>query len=294
MPCVANLWQFVRLLCHDRFAADVYRRFGYFIEGLEPQWWWWDIVVKRADIACMMLVTYTSFTDDDKVKLLVYPFLSAVQLFLSLWCKPFLNSQAEILDMLELCLLSSRCFFFYAISIILLFNPDAVLCWIIAGFVIAIFGAMALYLLAHIAAQMLRKAREDQAESSGNLQAPDRLVSLRGAIYLAQKLQRFVVSHTVSRLLPLFQDDTPCTLKWRSKDKKLLFEFEDPGRLLLTHLAQPSLRPLGLSLPLILECLVRWISFLLPAVSCRSFFPTHLHPTECSFFVHLEISRGRE
>ncbi|CAJ1379694.1 unnamed protein product [Effrenium voratum] len=233
---------YLRLLCHDRFAADVYRRFGYFIEGLEPQWWWWDIVVKRADIACMMLVTYTSFTDDDKVKLLVYPFLSAVQLFLSLWCKPFLNSQAEILDMLELCLLSSRCFFFYAISIILLFNPDAVLCWIIAGFVIAIFGAMALYLLAHIAAQMLRKAREDQAESSGNLQAPDRLVSLHGAIYLAQKLQRFVVSHTVSRLLPLFQDDTPCTLKWRSKDKKLLFEFEEKSGSLRAKIRRRSLR----------------------------------------------------
>ena len=142
-------------------------------------------MLKRADIAFMMLVTYTSITNDDKARLLIYPFLSAVQPFLSLWCKPFLNAQAEILDFLELCLLSSRCGLFYAVSVVLLFSPDAVTTWLIAGFVIVLLVTVALYMAARILAQILRRAKEEQVES---LRAPSAEDS-SGTLHVLQKLR---------------------------------------------------------------------------------------------------------
>ena len=63
----------------DRRAPENYRRFGYFLEGLEPKFWWWDILVKRVDVGLMMLVTYTSAVRDPEAKLMVLPLLSGFQ-----------------------------------------------------------------------------------------------------------------------------------------------------------------------------------------------------------------------
>ncbi|CAE7217830.1 lgals3bpb [Symbiodinium pilosum] len=69
-----------RLLClRDRQAPENFRRFGYFFQGLEAQFWWWDLLVKRLDVALMMLVTYTSFVLDPKAKLMLFPVLSGLQ-----------------------------------------------------------------------------------------------------------------------------------------------------------------------------------------------------------------------
>ncbi|OLP85014.1 hypothetical protein AK812_SmicGene34044 [Symbiodinium microadriaticum] len=82
--------------------------YGYFIDGFEPAYWWWDILIKRGDVAIIpffiqvdgfcsikrMLVTYTSVADDEKAKLLIYPFISGANLAISAWCRPFLNNQA--------------------------------------------------------------------------------------------------------------------------------------------------------------------------------------------------------
>ena len=60
----------------DRQNPENGRRYGFFIEGYEPGFWYWDIIVKRFDIALMNLVTYTSLADDEKAKLLLFPFIS--------------------------------------------------------------------------------------------------------------------------------------------------------------------------------------------------------------------------
>ena len=92
----------------DRQSPENFRKYGFFIQGFEPQYWWWDIIVKRFDILSMNLVTYTSIATEEKAKLLTFPIISGCALGLSAWCKPFTNTQAEILDFLEMCLLSFR------------------------------------------------------------------------------------------------------------------------------------------------------------------------------------------
>ena len=51
--------------------------------------------MKRADIATMLLVTYTSLADDERAKLLLYPLLSGLQLALCARCRPYSNEQAR-------------------------------------------------------------------------------------------------------------------------------------------------------------------------------------------------------
>lgn len=48
--------------CFCRFC------FRYFIQGYEPQYWWWDILIKRADIGAMMVITYTSIALGSRIK----------------------------------------------------------------------------------------------------------------------------------------------------------------------------------------------------------------------------------
>ena len=64
------------LLGQNRQDHDNHRRYGYFIQGLEPRFWYWDLVVKRADIGMMLVVAYTSIANDAKAKLLLFPIIS--------------------------------------------------------------------------------------------------------------------------------------------------------------------------------------------------------------------------
>ncbi|CAE7930372.1 lgals3bpb, partial [Symbiodinium necroappetens] len=89
------------LLIPDRQSPENFRRFGFFFQGLEPKFWWWDLLVKRLDVALMMLLTYTSVVPDPKGKLMLFPALSGFQVYLAAWVKPYANDQAEILDVVE-------------------------------------------------------------------------------------------------------------------------------------------------------------------------------------------------
>ena len=60
--------------------------------------------MKRLDVALMMLFTYTAIVPDSEAKLLLFPVLSGIQVIATAWLKPFINNQAEILDMLEVVL----------------------------------------------------------------------------------------------------------------------------------------------------------------------------------------------
>ena len=92
----------------DRQSPDNNRKYGFFIQGYEPQFWWWDIIVKRLDVGTMNLVTYTSLAADEKAKLLLFPILSGCQLGIFSWYKPFTEAQGRILDVLEMTLLITR------------------------------------------------------------------------------------------------------------------------------------------------------------------------------------------
>ncbi|CAE7415595.1 SVEP1 [Symbiodinium necroappetens] len=107
----------------DRQAADNCRRFGYFIQGLEPEYWWWDILVKRIDVGLMMLVTYTSAVQDPATKLLLFPVLSGFQAVVAAWVKPYANDQAEVLDFVEVTLAFIRFLLFSSVAALMLLNP---------------------------------------------------------------------------------------------------------------------------------------------------------------------------
>ena len=72
-----------KLSLEDRTSPDKHRRYGFFFQGLEPQYWWWDILVKRADVGLMMLVTYTSVVREPEAKVLLFPLLSGLQALLA-------------------------------------------------------------------------------------------------------------------------------------------------------------------------------------------------------------------
>ena len=148
----------------DRQNPENGRRYGFFIEGYEPGFWYWDIIVKRFDIALMNLVTYTSLADDEKAKLLLFPFISGAMLAIAAWCRPFTNDQAEILDFMEMCLLSFRFVMFSMIAVLLIFNPSAAVTYAVAGTLVLALGCICMYFALHVMVQMLRTSAEEMGE----------------------------------------------------------------------------------------------------------------------------------
>lgn len=158
-------WQIYRL--KDRQSAENLRKYGYFCEGYEPRYWWWDILVKRLDIGFMNVVTYTSIASDGKAKLLLFPFVSGCMLAIASWYQPFANTQAEILDFLEMCLLSFRFFMFSTIAVLLIFNPAAESMWAIACILAILLATFCTYFGLHILVQFLRSsAKVDDSDES--------------------------------------------------------------------------------------------------------------------------------
>ena len=148
----------------ERQSQENFRKFGYFIEGFEPSFWWWDIVVKRLDVGMMTLVAYTSLAPDDRAKLLLFPMLSAVQLALTAWFKPFADDQAELLDFLDTFLLALRFFCFSALAVLILLSPSPDSTQVIAMAVFLVLMIGCWYFVLHVASQLLRKWASSWAE----------------------------------------------------------------------------------------------------------------------------------
>ena len=112
----------------------------------------------------MTLVAYTSLAPDDRAKLLLFPIMSAFQLALTAWFKPFADDQAELLDFLDTFLLALRFFCFSALAILILLNPspDSTQIAAVAVFFILVVGC--LYFALHVASQLLRKWASSRAE----------------------------------------------------------------------------------------------------------------------------------
>ncbi|CAK8988049.1 unnamed protein product [Durusdinium trenchii] len=149
----------VRLVSlEDRQTPENYRKYGYFIQGYEPQYWWWDILIKRADIGAMMVITYTSIVPDSEAKLMLFPVLSGLQLAMACWIKPFSNDQAEILDVLEVSLAAIRFLLFSSVGALLILNPSAGTASCLATMLFVALLTACVYFILHVVAQLLRDA----------------------------------------------------------------------------------------------------------------------------------------
>ncbi|CAK9031780.1 unnamed protein product [Durusdinium trenchii] len=208
--CGVPILLYLRLLClRDRQSPDNFRKYGYFIQGYEPQYWWWDIIVKRLDVGLMKLTTYTSMAADEKAKLLLFPILSGFQLGIFSWYKPFIHSQGGILDILEMCLLIARFTLFSAISIILIFNPSQAVAWVLAGALVLLLGCTLAFFLLHTISQFLRGAAAELEETSNTKQAGQKK---KGLAQMAVGIKKFFIELA----LPFFMesDDEKLYLEW--------------------------------------------------------------------------------
>ena len=140
----------------DRQDANNYRRYGFFIRGLEPRYWYWDILVKRADTCLMLLVANTSIADDNNAKLLLFPLISGLMLAINNWYKPYSNGQAQILDYIEFILLLTRFVLFSGVSVLLIFFPRQEAVSVVGGLLLGMLGAAAFYAGLQTLAQALR------------------------------------------------------------------------------------------------------------------------------------------
>ena len=147
-----------KLSMEDRASPDKHRQFGYFYQGLELQYWWWDILVKRADVLLMMLVTYTSVVREPEAKVLLFPLLSGLQALLAAWVKPYANDQAQVLDVVEVMLSTIRFLLFGAVAAMLILNTDSFTTRIVAYILFLVLLLACVYFFAHLASQMLRDA----------------------------------------------------------------------------------------------------------------------------------------
>ena len=144
-----------------RQELECRRRYGLFIRGLVPWMWWWDLLVKRADIAIMMLVAYTSLVTDETAKIFVFAFISGMLLCLTTWFKPYSNNQGQILDILETTLLTARFVLYFMVALLLMVFPSPTTTTISATFVFVMIFCVVVFAVLHIVAQMFRREQQN-------------------------------------------------------------------------------------------------------------------------------------
>merc|ERR1719336_1493254 len=111
-----------------------------------------------------MMVTFSSIADDDRAKLLLFPFVSGLQLALFAWCRPFSNEQASLLNLMETVLLTLRFMIFSLIATLLIFNTSVLVSYTV-GFAIAGTVALVMFLFSlHVLAQYARRSEEEEEE----------------------------------------------------------------------------------------------------------------------------------
>ena len=145
-------------LMPDRHGPENYRRYGFFLQGYEQAYWWWDVIAKRVDVGSMMLIAYTSLVPTPEAKLMLYPAISGIQLFLSAWLRPFTNQQAGLLDVLEMLLQMTRFLLFTTVAAVLILAPHTTTVQLLAILLLIAVLAAASYLLIQVVAQFLKDA----------------------------------------------------------------------------------------------------------------------------------------
>eukprot|EP00438_Fugacium_kawagutii_P036172 Skav232959 [mRNA] locus=scaffold1735:75908:77953:- [translate_table: standard] len=165
-----SLFTVIYCLGKKRQELESRRKYGLFIRGLEPGMWWWDLVIKRADIALMMLVAYTSVIGDETAKIFVFAFISGIALCLTAWLKPYSNNQGEILDLLEMGLLTTRFVLYFSVAMMLVVVPSPTAIRIFASSVLVMLCAISAVTVLHIIAQFLRIESRGEEEDEDRLQ----------------------------------------------------------------------------------------------------------------------------
>ncbi|CAE7769837.1 Scube1 [Symbiodinium sp. CCMP2592] len=198
-------------LLADRHSPENYRRYGYFMQGYEEQYWWWDLVVKRADVAIMTVLAYTSILQDMEAKLLVFPVVSAAQVIATAWLKPFANEQAELLDLLEVTLGVARFVLFSSVAAMLILKLEEESVHFVAGSLVVMLIMAYAYLIVHLLAQFLRDASLQQEES------PQQGLA---------KMVRNVKDVVIRLMLPVFQqsEDDKVELCWSFGEDRIAFQ----------------------------------------------------------------------
>eukprot|EP00929_Paragymnodinium_shiwhaense_P118211 TRINITY_DN9006_c1_g1_i1.p1 TRINITY_DN9006_c1_g1~~TRINITY_DN9006_c1_g1_i1.p1 ORF type:complete len:2351 (+),score=420.17 TRINITY_DN9006_c1_g1_i1:492-7055(+) len=104
-------------------TAGTLRLYAFFVMGYDVPHCTWDVIVKRLDILCTCMITYTNIAADAKAKLLCYAALAGLMLVLHADQKPFENRKTLLLDRIEFAGLAVRFVSFTAVELILVFNP---------------------------------------------------------------------------------------------------------------------------------------------------------------------------
>ncbi|CAE7468840.1 DHX37 [Symbiodinium microadriaticum] len=204
---------------HDRQEPRNRRRYGYFIQGLEPNYWYWELAVKRLDIGLMLLIASTTIANDDKAKLLLFALISGMQLAVTSWVKPYDNSQAEVLDFLEFLLLGARFLLFTIVAMLLIFFPSGGTVWVWSVSLLSMLVSAVVYSALHIIAQALRNVAGQMEAQPASLEQEQKIVISD----LSHVSRRFINSDgvldklrqsTAAILLPFLQPDSHLAFFW--------------------------------------------------------------------------------
>ena len=164
--CGLGIWCFgipfalcLRIACLEgkMNSATHCRTYGYFTVGLETSYWYWDLLIQRADTALMLFVAYTSISDHESAKLLLFPIISGLMLGATAWIKPYENDQGDILDFLAVLLLTARFLLYSTVAVLLVsFPADTVFVSISSVSLLAMLISTSVYCLLHFVGQYLR------------------------------------------------------------------------------------------------------------------------------------------
>eukprot|EP00929_Paragymnodinium_shiwhaense_P022249 TRINITY_DN14259_c0_g2_i1.p1 TRINITY_DN14259_c0_g2~~TRINITY_DN14259_c0_g2_i1.p1 ORF type:complete len:689 (-),score=127.05 TRINITY_DN14259_c0_g2_i1:272-2134(-) len=115
----------------------------------------WDVIVKRLDILCTCIITYTNIADDVKAKLLCYAALAGLMLVLHADQKPFENRKTKLLDRMEFAGLGVRWISFTGVELILVFNPYMQVSWVVCAVIVAANVCFVAVLWVHIGIELV-------------------------------------------------------------------------------------------------------------------------------------------
>eukprot|EP00929_Paragymnodinium_shiwhaense_P022250 TRINITY_DN14259_c0_g3_i1.p1 TRINITY_DN14259_c0_g3~~TRINITY_DN14259_c0_g3_i1.p1 ORF type:complete len:641 (-),score=115.06 TRINITY_DN14259_c0_g3_i1:163-1881(-) len=115
----------------------------------------WDVIVKRLDILCTCIITYTNIAADTKAKLLCYAALAGLMLALHADQKPFENRKTKLLDRMEFAGLAVRFVSFTGVELILVFNPYMQVSLVVCVIIVAANMWFLVVLWLHIALELV-------------------------------------------------------------------------------------------------------------------------------------------
>lgn len=101
VSAVIFLYTVLRNDRHRQQEQHFRRKYGYFHVGLEPDMYWWEMTVKKLDMLCLSVITFTELFEDPRAKLIMYLVVASVFLAIHNAYHPFDDRQNCLADRLE-------------------------------------------------------------------------------------------------------------------------------------------------------------------------------------------------